>query len=1541
MSQQTNPATGASQPQPQPQPQNNRAAAVGFLRKRGTERKEAGAPAVAAAATAAVPSSLSIPSSQGKLTLDELVSPGPWSPTSSIPLPAQPSSYHHTQPHEFALSYPPPTTSLHFNIHTQPAADFTPSFSPPAPLLYPAGYQGLAQMERISVMLRRKEEELQLQKEAEELNETTFERKLRKVEEDRRGAKLIGSAPPAASNDAGRITDLESMARQRSERRKTVWRSARRPTEFGEAAIVHAAFAMAAAAMSDNEDDEQDLTSNSAPTRSEPIQRSASAFESRRRPHANTAFREAMDNRMIGDDPSTGSDDAMSRTPIRTRLDHKGNLSVHSSSSSLGGGMVVPVPGRGNRDEDYPAAINGRAQALSAAALFGTSIPMAVDPALPMPILPQPHPMGHPHMSHQQQQYQHQQQHHMQTLQWQQQAHVQGSVGNSPEGRFEERLERSNSGQRPARPRPRLHISPPSFEQPHNQYPPRSPRSPRSPLASPHPHPGPFDWTREDTEPGRNLSADARKRSLAPDFPVRKGSIPERGSRKGSAVEILALRKGSTPEIVGARKGSVTADIVGVRKTSTPELNESRTRAKTPDLLTIRKTKVARSDVAAARFGSSLDSGQERLLPQLYTHQRSAVAQLDTASEPPTPRVAGDRPVEPTRLDNVSYSTSGSVLAMMVPIDGLLESSTYISRSESCSTSSSSIPPLPLLEPSRKFLHQGRAWQVITTSTVKDRYLFLFTDMLVIAKQLSDDPINPLNSTYQIKNIMPLNTTNHNAQLVLKDERWNYTARVPSPAVRTTVKKFGANPIKAIAYILAKRAFPCTPDAIAHFLHVTPGLNKRQLGRFLGVLEHADILQAFLSTFPFKNQRIDESLRLFLSTMRLPGDTAVIDRMLDAFARQWFHANKDGRGHTADLHPNIILRLVFAVMELNADLHNTYPTSSSATSPTTVVEDDTHPAPPPRVTSREFIDRFRTTIRAEAVAAGGYNGVPLPYSTGISTTTLAEVYDSVRREKVEMAEVDADAGGKVGVLVEVAGGGGGSKGEVVYGGKRRPVFHSHSHHAAAEDAYVETDPHHHPQPYNEEDAADEPAERADENEVDTNGTPDDDLTIPPFPSRLTLKHTSPPISISIPFPDPRLRIHLYGQDLLFTPAVLTFATSNTATFTVKGTGLGRKIVFMYKRGGTARRYRMTPATRQITIEPAFLRHSFQLTFWSGAVGGNERSGSGRAGGGFKARSHNGNGSSTTLPMMHRLDSTLELPMLASPVAARDAAAANAATKKKYLFTVSDFETRAAWMEAFAVAGLVPSMGARARGTVGDAAGGANMHEGYHRSVRSHHELHRQQQPQQHSFSAHSHHHRAMASQQQQQPQRNPQRDPAHYPTYSATYTYPTAPNSPQPPPHHSSKSSQYPQPQHHHISHPLSTQPPPTSPATVLHHPHLTSPPPPTKRKHHPTKTVSVATTLSSTSSSSNSSSTTTTTTTSTSTSTSTTLTTTAKSSAYSLTDSDTLPSHVAHRVLKEAVLPVDKVVTAQQLVRSVLGSARVEVLLGFLREGGVMDTWV
>ncbi len=49
-------------------------------------------------------------------------------------------------------------------------------------------------------------------------------------------------------------------------------------------------------------------------------------------------------------------------------------------------------------------------------------------------------------------------------------------------------------------------------------------------------------------------------------------------------------------------------------------------------------------------------------------------------------------------------------------------------------------------------------------------------------------------------------------------------------------------------------------------------------------LRNREVLQGFVATFPFGGVRLDVALRLFLEAFRLPGESAEIETILQAFS---------------------------------------------------------------------------------------------------------------------------------------------------------------------------------------------------------------------------------------------------------------------------------------------------------------------------------------------------------------------------------------------------------------------------------------------------------------------------------------------------------------------------------------------------------------------------------------------------------------------------------------------------------------------------------
>ena len=110
-----------------------------------------------------------------------------------------------------------------------------------------------------------------------------------------------------------------------------------------------------------------------------------------------------------------------------------------------------------------------------------------------------------------------------------------------------------------------------------------------------------------------------------------------------------------------------------------------------------------------------------------------------------------------------------------------------------------------------------------------------------------------------------------------------------------------------------------SPEDIARFFHENAGLDKIQLGDYMGD-EHAfnkKVLYAFVEQLDFSGMGFDEAIRSFVQGFRLPGEAQKIDRMMEKFAEQ-YHRHNPGRFSSADT----AYVLAYSVIMLNTDAHN-------------------------------------------------------------------------------------------------------------------------------------------------------------------------------------------------------------------------------------------------------------------------------------------------------------------------------------------------------------------------------------------------------------------------------------------------------------------------------------------------------------------------------------------------------------------------------------------------------------------------------------------
>ncbi|OTF70725.1 hypothetical protein BLA29_002251 [Euroglyphus maynei] len=102
----------------------------------------------------------------------------------------------------------------------------------------------------------------------------------------------------------------------------------------------------------------------------------------------------------------------------------------------------------------------------------------------------------------------------------------------------------------------------------------------------------------------------------------------------------------------------------------------------------------------------------------------------------------------------------------------------------------------------------------------------------------------------------------------------------------TATEKFNQKPTKGIEYLYENKLVNNDDDVVS-FLRNNSRLDKKPLGEYLSNKKNMTVLSKFVQSFTFKNIRIDESLRLYLESFRLPGEAPLISLVLEQFAHHW------------------------------------------------------------------------------------------------------------------------------------------------------------------------------------------------------------------------------------------------------------------------------------------------------------------------------------------------------------------------------------------------------------------------------------------------------------------------------------------------------------------------------------------------------------------------------------------------------------------------------------------------------------------------------
>lgn len=132
-------------------------------------------------------------------------------------------------------------------------------------------------------------------------------------------------------------------------------------------------------------------------------------------------------------------------------------------------------------------------------------------------------------------------------------------------------------------------------------------------------------------------------------------------------------------------------------------------------------------------------------------------------------------------------------------------------------------------------------------------------------------------------------------------------------------EQFNNKPKKGIDFLQEHGLLssPINPEEMAKFLRENPRVDKKTIGEYIGDKKNSRILEAFVRSFHFHDLRVDEALRSFLESFRLPGESPVIEHIIEFFSELYYESNPEPYANK-----DAVFTLCYAVIMLNVDQHN-------------------------------------------------------------------------------------------------------------------------------------------------------------------------------------------------------------------------------------------------------------------------------------------------------------------------------------------------------------------------------------------------------------------------------------------------------------------------------------------------------------------------------------------------------------------------------------------------------------------------------------------
>jgi len=148
------------------------------------------------------------------------------------------------------------------------------------------------------------------------------------------------------------------------------------------------------------------------------------------------------------------------------------------------------------------------------------------------------------------------------------------------------------------------------------------------------------------------------------------------------------------------------------------------------------------------------------------------------------------------------------------------------------------------------------------------------------SEQCGNDATAPQETEPENLDETEYSVTSHEQLMALKHKK---------KIITTATEQFNGKPSKGIAYMQEMGLIPSPTDPVevGNFMRENPHLDKKQIGEYVSNRKNLQVLEAYVNGFEFTGMRVDESLRQFLESFRLPGEAPLITLILEKFAEHW------------------------------------------------------------------------------------------------------------------------------------------------------------------------------------------------------------------------------------------------------------------------------------------------------------------------------------------------------------------------------------------------------------------------------------------------------------------------------------------------------------------------------------------------------------------------------------------------------------------------------------------------------------------------------